>query len=144
MYWWYVAGLIWLRANFLVYDNECLACSNYSQTVRIAESVGEIILVNARDDSAIVKKNKGKGFDLDQGTVLKIDDCLYFGADAIHALALLGSTSGIFNKINYWVFRSPIRSRILYPILRISRNMLLKILGRTRINNLDKDFANKF
>lgn len=128
----------------LVYDNECPVCSSYSQTVRIRESVGEIILVNARDDSAIVREITGKGFDLDQGMVLKIDDCLYFGADAIHVLALLGSTSGIFNKINYWVFRSAIRSRILYPSLRFGRNMLLKIVGRTRINRINKDVANKF
>ncbi|MCZ6672119.1 MAG: hypothetical protein O7C75_04190, partial [Verrucomicrobia bacterium] len=115
----------------------------YCQTVRIRESIGEITLINARDDSAIVREITGKGLNLDQGMVLKIDDCLYYGADTIHALALLGSRSGVFNKINYWIFKSELRSRILYPVLRVGRNMLLKVLGRTKVNNLNKDVANK-
>lgn len=127
----------------LVYDKECPVCSNYCQTVRIRKSVGEITLINAREDSAIVREVTGKGHNLDQGMVLKIDDCLYFGADTIHALALLGSRSGVFNKVNYWIFKSKSRSRFLYPILKFGRNMLLKTLGRTRINNLETDVAKK-
>ena len=131
------------RKILLVYDNECPVCSNYCQMVRIRESIGELTLISSRDDSAIVREVTGKGLNLDQGMVLKIDDCLYFGADTIHTLALLGSRSGVFNRINYWVFRSKTRSRILYPILRFGRNMLLKILGRTKINNLNENIANK-
>ena len=112
--------------------------------MRIRESIGEITLINARDDSAIVREITGKGLNLDQGMVLKIDDCLYFGADTIHTLALLGSRSGVFNKINYWIFKSKIRSRFLYPILKFGRNILLKVIGRTRINNLNKDGSSKF
>lgn len=131
------------RKILLVYDGECPVCSNYCQAVRIRESVGELELIDSRDDSPIVKEITEKGLNLDQGMVLKVDDCLYFGADTIHALALLGSRSGVFNKMNYWIFKSKSRSRYLYPVLRLGRNMLLKILGRSKIDNLQRHVESK-
>jgi hypothetical protein len=73
--------------------------------------------------------------------VLKMGEQLYYGADAIHTLALIGSRSGILNRLNYWMFKSKIISRVFYPLLRASRNLLLKILKKTKINNL-KDKSN--
>jgi hypothetical protein len=61
---------------------------------------------------------------------------LYYGADAIHALALMGTNRGFFNRLAFWTFRSQAASRVFYPVLRACRNLLLKTLGRTRINNL--------
>jgi hypothetical protein len=77
-----------------------------------------------------------RGWEIDQGMVLKMGDALYYGADAIHALALIGSSSGAFNRLNYWIFRSAWRAAVLYPVLRNFRNVLLKALGKTKINNL--------
>ena len=84
------------------------------------------------------------GLDIDQGMVLIIGEKLYYGSDAMHALALISSRSGIFNRINYWIFKSKSVSSLLYPVLRIFRNLLLKILGKTKINNLSKHKNNKF
>ena len=68
--------------------------------------------------------------------VLEAGNTLYYGCDAINALALLSSRSGIFNRVAFWVFRSRRVSRALYPALRACRNLLLRMLRRTRINNL--------
>lgn len=65
--------------------------------------------------------------------VLKLGGRYYHGADCIHALALLSSSSGLFNRINAKVFRSPQLSRVLYPVLRAGRNTVLRLLGRTKI-----------
>ena len=118
----------------LVYDKECPACDYYCQVMRIRDSVGEIIIVNARDDSAVMDEITGQGLDIDQGMVLKMGNTLYYGSDAIHALALISSRSGIFNRLNYWIFKSKTLSRIFYPALRFFRNMLLKLLGKSKIN----------
>ena len=75
----------------LVYDKECPACHAYCQVVRIRESVGELRIVDAREESAVMEEITGAGMDIDQGMVLKMGDQLYYGADAIHALALIGS-----------------------------------------------------
>lgn len=121
----------------LVYDKECPACNNYCLWVRIRKSVGELKLVDAREPSAIMDEITATGLDIDQGMVLKMGGTIYYGSDAIHALALIGSPSSIFNRVNYWIFRSQTLSRIFYPILRLFRNLLLKILGKTKINNLN-------
>jgi predicted DCC family thiol-disulfide oxidoreductase YuxK len=128
----------------LVYDRECPACNVYCQVVKIRESVGNLRIVDARENSEVLHEITAEGLDIDQGVVLKMGDQLYYGSDAIHTLALIGSRSGVFNCINYWVFRSKIISSILYPFLRFLRNFLLKILGKSKINNLEIKGNDKF
>ncbi len=120
----------------LVYDKECPACDNYCRMVRIREDIGEFVLLDARDPSVVLNEITALGWDIDQGMVLKMDHQLYYGADAIHALALISSRSGFFNRLNYWMFKSKHLARIFYPLLRALRNLLLKLLGKTKINNL--------
>jgi predicted DCC family thiol-disulfide oxidoreductase YuxK len=128
----------------LVYDKECPLCNAYCRMARIKESVGNLRLVDARDPSAVMDEITLKGLDIDQGMVLKVDDNLYYGSDAIHILSLMSSRSGIFNRLTYWVFRSRGLSHFLYPILRFFRNLLLKLLGKTKINNLNFENNNQF
>lgn len=124
------------REILLVYDEQCPVCDAYCRMIRIRESVGTLRLVNARDVSAVMDEITAKGLDIDQGMVLKVENVLYYGSDAIHALSLLSSPSDVFNQVNYWIFRSERLSRILYPTLRFFRNLLLKALRKTKINNL--------
>ncbi len=124
------------REILLVYDRECPVCHAYCRMTRIRESVGTLRLVDARREQAMLAEITARGLDIDQGMVLKVGDALYYGSDAIHALALMSSRSGAFNRINYWLFRSRTLSSALYPLLRFCRNLLLKALGKTKINNL--------
>jgi predicted DCC family thiol-disulfide oxidoreductase YuxK len=128
----------------LVYDKECPACNNYCQVVRIRQDIGDLKLVDAREDSEVMREITAQGLDIDQGMVLKMGGRLYYGSDAIHALALISSRSGLFNRMNYWIFKSRTLSAILYPVLRTCRNLLLKLLGVTKINNLGKSANEKF
>lgn len=128
----------------LIYDKECPACDNYCQIVKIKETVGNLKIINARESSEVMNEITKAGLDIDQGMVLKMGGKLYYGSDAIHALALISSRSGVFNRVNYWIFRSESISKLLYPMLRSCRNLLLKIIGISRINNLNKEGNNKF
>ena len=128
----------------LVYDRECPACNAYCQLVHIRRSVGDLRIVDARENSEVMEEITAQGLDIDQGMVLKMGGQLYYGADAINALALIGSRSGIFNRINYWMFKSKTASSILYPVLRFFRNLLLKILGKSKINNLNTEDNDRF
>lgn len=132
------------RDILLVYDEECPLCDAYCRMVRIRQSVGALKLVNARDDSSVMLEITRKGLDIDQGMVLKIDDVLYYGADAIHALSLMSSGSGLFNRLNHWIFCSRARSRVLYPLLRDCRNLVLNLLRKTKVNNLQLPGAHRF
>lgn len=128
----------------LVYDGECPACSAYSRLVTVRETVGDLVLVNAREPSPVMDEITAERLDIDGGMVLKVGDQLYYGADALHALALMSSRSGVFNRVNFWFFRSAAISALLYPVLRCGRNLLLKLLGKTRINNLGVGGNGKF
>ncbi|BFM50150.1 DCC1-like thiol-disulfide oxidoreductase family protein [Marinomonas sp. THO17] len=128
----------------LIYDKECPACHFYCQIVRIRQSVGELVLIDARVNPEVLKEVTEEGLDIDQGMVLKMDGHLYYGADAIHLLSLLSSRSGVFNRLNYRLFSSKKVATILYPILRSLRNLLLKILGKTKINNLKRADNDRF
>jgi len=120
----------------LVYDKQCPVCHAYCQLVRIRPESGELKSIDARAQSDVLDEITQQGLDIDQGMVVKINDRLYYGADAIHALALLSNRAGLFNRFNYWVFKSKGISGWFYPILRFWRNLLLKLLGKSRVNNL--------
>ena len=128
----------------LVYDGECPACNNYCQFVRIKESVGTLKLVDARQNCEVLDEVTQLGFDVDKGMLLKTGDQWFYGSDAIHVLALMSTRSGCFNRFNFWLFKSRNISGILYPILRACRNLLLKLLGKSKINNLQLPDNEKF
>ncbi len=132
------------REILLVYDKECPVCDAYCRMVRIREVAGTLRLVNARDASAVMDEITARGLDIDQGMALKVDNVLYYGSDAIHELSLMSSPSGIFNRINYSIFRSSRLSRILYPAFCYLRNLLLKVLRKTKVNNLKLKDNEKF
>lgn len=128
----------------LVYDRECPACRNYAQVVRIRESVGELKLIDARSDAEAVQELTAAGFDLDEGMALIVGERTYYGADTVHMLAILGSNHGFLNRINYIIFRSQTLSKILYPAMKAGRKLLLKLLGKTKINNLNVDGNDRY
>ena len=128
----------------LVYDRECPVCEAYCRMATIRDSAGTLRRVNARDPSAIMREITAAGLDIDEGLVLKAGDTLYYGADAIHVLALLSNQAGLLIRLASWMFRSRNFSGILYPWFRSLRNLLLKILRKSRINNLGLPGRDRF
>jgi predicted DCC family thiol-disulfide oxidoreductase YuxK len=126
-------GVVPSGNNWLIYDGECPFCSRYVQLVRVRETVGPLPMINARDGGPEIDEVIQNNLDLDEGMVLKLSGRLYHGQDCIHALALLSEPKGLFNRFNAWVFKSPKRAAILYPVLRAGRNLVLKLLGRKNI-----------
>lgn len=120
----------------IVYDGECPFCDNYCKLVRIKDTAGQVELVDARENTQIMKEITALGMDIDDGMVVKMNGQIYYGAEAIHVLSLISSRSGFFNRLNYHIFKSKKLSKILYPILRDCRNLALWMLGKSRIDNL--------
>ena len=119
----------------LVYDGECPFCTRYASMVRLRDSAGSLEILNARDSHPLVEQLAGSGFNLDDGMVLKVGDAVYHGDQALHAVAMLSSRVGWFNRLNYLVFRSSSVSGVLYPVLRAGRNLALRMLGRKKIHS---------
>ncbi|MEM8493271.1 MAG: DCC1-like thiol-disulfide oxidoreductase family protein [Pseudomonadota bacterium] len=124
--------------NALIYDGDCPMCSQYVRMLRLKSSIGSVRLVNARsDDSAeqlLVQDLHRAGYDLNQGMVFIHGSKLFYGDECVHRLALLSSRHGILNRINAALFRSPILSRLLYPVLKCGRLLLLRLLGKKPIS----------
>lgn len=102
------------------------------------------MLIDARDPSDLMTRITDLGLDIDEGMVVVVNEELTFGAEAIHTLALVNRRSGFFNRANSLIFGNRRVAKIIYPVLRSVRNLLLKILGVDRINNLKVHGRNKF
>jgi predicted DCC family thiol-disulfide oxidoreductase YuxK len=116
----------------VVFDGDCPVCTAYTCNMSL-DSPNTI--VNARKGGKLVDDLSAAGIDLDEGMVVVHEGKYYHGADAVQILALHSDKSGLLGRLNHVVFRSPWRSRALYPILKMGRNMLLRALGRSRINS---------
>jgi predicted DCC family thiol-disulfide oxidoreductase YuxK len=122
---------------FVVYDGECPFCSRYIMLYRIRQNVGRVHLIDAREsDHALVREISAKGLDLNNGMVVKWDDRIYYGADALNVLAMLGSEQGIFSRINQMVFSKPKLAKAIYPTMVAGRKLTLRMLGRQPIVNV--------
>jgi predicted DCC family thiol-disulfide oxidoreductase YuxK len=128
----------------LVYDKECPVCDYYCRKIDVGNLASGLVRVDAREESEIMTEITARGLDIDEGMVLKIGDDLYHGSDAIHELALLSAKSGFFNRIAFAAFGWRPMARLLYPVMKFCRNLLLKMLGRSRINNLNRPGNERF
>ncbi|SFU29330.1 DCC1-like thiol-disulfide oxidoreductase family protein [Halomonas korlensis] len=122
----------------LVYDGQCPMCQQYIRVQRIRRDLGELELIDARDNSAARDELTRLGIDLDEGFALKIGERWYHGSEALHRLSVMSTRSGLVNRAMASLFASPERSARFYPPLKAGRNALLRLLGRAPIHNLRK------
>jgi predicted DCC family thiol-disulfide oxidoreductase YuxK len=120
--------------TYIVYDGDCVFCSQYVSFLRLKRAVGPVELVNAREPHPAVTYVKSRGVDLNEEMALVIGGEIYSGPDCMHRLALMSTGAGLFNALTARVFARPALARALYPILRAGRNLTLRMLGRTRIS----------
>lgn len=118
----------------VVYDGECPFCSRYAQLVTIRKSVGELELIDAREDGPTVREVKKRDLDLDEGMVVIVDGRYFHGSDAMHCIALLSTRVGLFNRLNAALFKHSRLAGFFYPVLRTGRNAVLALLGRRKLS----------
>ncbi|ESQ77850.1 DCC1-like thiol-disulfide oxidoreductase family protein [Asticcacaulis sp. YBE204] len=119
---------------YLVYDGDCPLCRAGAQGFRVNRAVGRLETLDARTtDHPLIAEIKARGFDLNQGIVVAYQGQLHHGEDAMHMLALMGSSSDAFNRFNAWLFRSKARVKWLYPVLKTGRRVSLKLMGKHEI-----------
>jgi predicted DCC family thiol-disulfide oxidoreductase YuxK len=127
----------------IIYDAECPVCTAYSCSVEVEPGQASgVRRINARSaDDALVQQAKAAGLDLDEGMVVVHKGQLYHGADALNIMARLAPAKGLGNRLHRLAFGNRAFSRLVYPALRAGRNTLLKILGRTKIRDIDRKAA---
>jgi predicted DCC family thiol-disulfide oxidoreductase YuxK len=120
--------------SWILYDGECPFCRSYVKFQNLKSSIGPVKLVNARDGGPEMQVAMAAGLNLDEGMVLFYGGELYHGAACIHMLALLSEKGNITTRFIAWLFGSRSRSGLLYPFLRLGRNLTLRILGRRKLD----------
>lgn len=116
----------------LVYDGDCPFCSRYASLLQLRDHY-DLDLVNAREDHPIITDIRDRGFRLDQGMILRINDRYYHGDRCLNLLALMGTDKTIFSRLTRTLFGYPRVAAILYPILAAGRQLTLSILGREKL-----------
>jgi predicted DCC family thiol-disulfide oxidoreductase YuxK len=120
----------------ILYDSECPVCNAYCSTAEVRADAGRIRLLDARKDGELLREVTARSLDMDEGMVVRYRGELYHGGDAVHLLASLNPRKTLLDRLWWWVFRSRKRARLFYPLLKAGRTLLLKLLRKSRINNL--------
>lgn len=128
---WAASGRAMAREGkaWLVYDGECPLCRGYARRLDVERSVGELILVDARQGGPVVEEIRSLPWDLNDGMALKTGGRHYLGDDALHVLALLSGGRGVFSTMNRLLFGSRATARLVYPLLKLGRRALLRLKG---------------
>ena len=114
----------------IYYDGDCPFCTHYVRLLRLRRTAGKVALVDLRGDAGIRRNLEEDGFDPDQGMIVETEGRRLGGADAVNVLALLSTSSGLFNRANRLVLSPPALANLVYPILRSGRWLALFLLGR--------------
>ncbi|WP_372612343.1 DCC1-like thiol-disulfide oxidoreductase family protein, partial [Halomonas sp.] len=83
-------------AMTLVYDGQCPMCRQFVRLQRLRRDVGDLELIDAREESETRRELSALGIDLNEGFALRIGEHWIHGSDALHRLALMSTGSGLF------------------------------------------------
>jgi hypothetical protein len=117
----------------LIVDSQCPVCSAYARNAAARDAKCQTNIRDARGSDPVVQEAMARGFNLDDGMVVFSAGKFYHGADAMHFMAKNGQASGAMRVLNAIFFSRRNLSQLLYPALRIGRNLLLKLRGVSSI-----------
>lgn len=121
----------------IVYDGECLVCRRIITGVRLRQRTAQLDLIDARlSPVSDIQGQDLRALDFDEGFAVVVDGEVYHGAAGARMLALLVEPTGLAAQVFRHLMTGERRSRTVYPVLRASRNLLLRILRIPRLGKL--------
>lgn len=125
---------------WFVYDGECPICSRAADAFKIKKSLGKLHAIDARKEPnhPILIEIENRGYDLDLGMIIYHGGAFYHGKDALHFMANYGDYHGFFNLTNKILFMFRPIAALLYPSLRGIRNQVIRMQGKSLIDNLER------
>lgn len=116
----------------ILYDDQCPVCRSYCTRVELAEAGDKLELVDARKSGALMDEVTAQGLDIDEGMAVKIDGKIHYGSEAMRVLVPLTKAG----RLQRLLFSTKKLSSIVYGFCKGVRNLLLRILGIRKIENL--------
>ena len=117
----------------IIYDGDCPFCGAYAKLYALRANAGDLAMINARENPALVTALREKGMEINDGMVVFWQGRNYWGAHAMHILSILGARSGFFGFANRLLFGRKTIARLTYPVLAFFRRLTLATLRRKLI-----------
>ena len=113
-----------------IYDGECPFCNQFAELLELKSNLPNIEIKDARQNP----NQLPNGYDMDvKGAILIKDGELLEGAEAINCIcSQVNAPSDTLLKMLLVVFSTNQRTRFLFPLLLISRRILLLLKGVPR------------
>ena len=115
------------------YDGDCPFCNSYIRMQRFKEMSLKVELKNFRESPDLIETMQSQGRNPNDGMYVNFNGAEYYADEAMTLISGLPSNKNIISLFFKWWFQNKTRAKILYPALRIGRNLALKILRRQQI-----------
>lgn len=125
----FLGSTLYPSTLYLLYDGDCLLCQNAAWYFRLRKAAGELHLINLREHLSLAGWLKSVGLNVNEGVLVLHRGDKFFGAAALSYLNTLGNLDlpgGVFAAR---LLRNRLFSNLLYPLLRMARNILNWIRG---------------
>ncbi len=109
-----------------IYDGECPFCNHFAELLELKSNIKNISILDARKNLTIINSLLDKGYDIDKGAILLIDDDIFHGAEAINNICnKIYNPSGKLLKLLSNIFKSNNRTKLFFPFLVRARRFAL-------------------
>lgn len=119
----------------ILYDGQCPVCTDYCTKVQLKEGEGELVLLDARKKGELLDEVTARGLDIDEGMVVRRDGQLFYGSEAMREIVKLKKKAGVMER---FFFGGQKMAKVMYGVCKAGRNVLLRVLGIKKIENLKK------
>ena len=109
-----------------IYDGKCPFCNHFAEMLELKSKIKNLSILDGRKNPNQIKDLLQKGYDLDKGAILLIDEDIYHGPDAINTICkLINKPSSKLLEILSKTFKSSKRTRFIFPFLVRARRLAL-------------------
>jgi predicted DCC family thiol-disulfide oxidoreductase YuxK len=120
--------------SFVLYDGDCPICRSYMALAQLRTLRPDIAVLNARDHPGLVAALRARGHEINDSILVKLGPRVYEGAGATGLIARLGSDNPWTRRAALYAIGGGPWAATLYPWLRATRNLLLRLLGKPLIS----------
>ena len=115
-----------IEQALLIYSGRGPVINRYARRLITNETIGELILINAREDREKTVTELVSLLDKSNGTlILRMDERIYTGSKAIRKLALRTKGKGVSDIISRIALSAPLGASIYHTLLRLE-NLVVK------------------
>lgn len=103
--------------------------------LKIKKTVGQLILINARESNELVTEAIEQGFNVNEGIIVYYNQTFYHGVTAINLLNDLADQSTFSGRLSRLIYKNKLATSLWYPFLKLLRNLNLRLQGKSKIQN---------